>query len=49
VYLILSLIDSLSFPPVAGSEDSDYIVTVSEPHRENPIVDKTETVVPLFA
>jgi len=49
VYLILSLIDSLSFSPIAGTEDSDYIVTVSEPHRENPIVDKTEAVEPLFA
>jgi len=35
----------LSFPPVAGSEDSDYIVAVSETNGENPAVDPAETVV----
>src|SRR6185295_14827509 len=49
VYLILSLIDSLSFPPVAGPEDSDYIVAVSEPHRKNAPANQAEAVVPQFA
>ena len=48
VYLILSFIDSLSFPPIAGSEDSDYIVTVSKPNSENPTVYPAETEVPQF-
>src|SRR5579859_3441813 len=45
VYLIFPLIDSPSFPPIAGSEDPDYIVTVGKPDGENPAVNPTKTVV----
>jgi hypothetical protein len=46
VYLIFSLIDSLSFAPVACSENSDDIVAVGKPNGENPTANPAETVVP---
>src|SRR5207245_2293582 len=46
VYLILSLIDSLSFAPIAGSEDTDYVLKVSEANREDSDTNLPETVVP---
>jgi len=49
VYLILSLIDSLSFAPIAGSEDTDYVLAVSEANREDSDTNLPETVIPLFA
>jgi hypothetical protein len=47
--LILSLIDSLSFAPIAGSEDTDYVLTVSEANCEDSDTNLPETVIPLFA
>src|SRR5207237_638294 len=49
VYLIFSLIDSLSFPPVAGPENPNDRVAVCEPDRQDPVVDPTEAVIPLLA
>jgi hypothetical protein len=49
VYLILSFIDSLSFSPITGSVDTDYVLTVDETNRENSGTNLTETEVPLFA
>jgi len=47
--LILSFIDSLSFAPIAGSVDTDYVFTIGEANRENSGTNLPETEVPLFA
>src|SRR5712691_10278286 len=48
VYLILSLIDSLSFTPITGSDDTDYVLTILEANRENSGANLPKTDVPLF-
>jgi hypothetical protein len=49
VYLILSLIDALSFPPVSSSKNADCVVTIGEPYGQNAAANPPETVVPLLA
>jgi hypothetical protein len=49
VYLIFSLIDSLSFSPVSSAVDADHVVAVNESNGENAAVDHAETEVPQFA
>src|SRR5204863_8567782 len=49
VYLtVLLLIDSLSFPPIAGAEDADTAFAIGETHRHHAAVDLAETKVPPF-
>ena len=48
LYLIFSLIHSLSFAPVTGPDDSDDVFAVSETHRQYPACDLTETVMALL-
>src|SRR6266700_132926 len=48
VYLILLFIDSLSFSPITGSVDTDYVITVGEANREHPDTNLHETEVPSF-
>jgi hypothetical protein len=40
------LIDSLSFPPIAGAKDTDAAVAIGEAHRHDATADLTETKVP---
>jgi len=49
VYLILSFIDSLSSSPIAGSVDTDYVLTIGEANRENSGTNLPETEIPLLA
>src|SRR6185503_8544310 len=49
VYLIFSLIDSLSFPPVTRAMDADDVPAVGEPDRENAGTHLPEAVIPLLA
>src|SRR6266540_565757 len=49
VYLILSLIDPLSFAPVTGPVDSDHVLTVSKAYCEDAGTHLAETVIPWFA
>jgi hypothetical protein len=46
VYRIFSLIDPLSFAPVASAEDADHFVAVSEADRQDPATDFAEAVIP---
>jgi len=49
VYLIFSLIDSLSFTPIACTVNTDYIIAVGETNRDNAAADPAGAVVPLLA
>jgi len=49
VYLIFSLINSLSFAPIACTVDADYIVAVGESNRDNAAADPAKAVVPPLA
>src|SRR5437879_3369429 len=49
VYLIFSLIDSLSFTPIACTVNTDYIIAVGESNRDNAAADPAKAVVPPLA
>src|SRR5262249_22640476 len=49
VYLIFALIDCLTPPPIAGTEDSDDAATVREADGQDAAFNSTEAVVSLFA
>src|SRR5712691_3101954 len=49
VYLILSLIDSLSSSPITGSMDTDNIISVGEAHCEDASTYLAKAVVPRLA
>jgi hypothetical protein len=48
VYLILALIDLLSFSPIICPENVDYVVAIREPESKNSVVHKAEAIVPLL-
>src|SRR6266700_1564459 len=48
VYLIFSLIYPLAFPPVPGTKNSNDLVAIGKPDRQDPAFDLAETVEPLF-
>jgi len=49
VSLILSLMDSLSFPPVARVKDSKNAVAAAQTDGQNSAVSPTKAAVPQFA
>src|SRR6185295_1088713 len=49
VYLILSLIDSLSFAPVSSPVDSDDLGAIRKADRQNAATDLAKAVVPLLS
>jgi len=49
VYFVLLLIDCFSLPSISCADDPDYVSSVREPDRHDPVVNQTETVEALFS
>jgi hypothetical protein len=48
VYFIFVLIGCLSFPPVTGAEDANYVVSIGKPYGKNAIFDLAKTIESFF-
>ncbi len=49
VYFIFALINFLTFPPIACTEDSDNVISIREANRHDTAFDQAKTVIPPLA